>query len=333
MAQRQKNQPLTEKQAIDWLRKLAKILERVHNKGFIHRDINPSNIMLKNNGGQIVLIDFDAGRQINQAVSDKKHLTVIGTNGYIPPEQRKGRAVPQSDFYALGITFVHLLTGKHPNELEQDRDGKLRWHSSAPQISKDLAYFIDQLMARSSENRPKNTAEILQKLETIERDLDKKIMFDKWLRVNFKKTSRFIVFALVPLIGIYGIYAQNNQNKTKPNQAEPNPISTSVTIPNDTDTLCRTQKDGKGLNANALADAANAAIISVTDQSSPNRINLPRNRFAVKGQNGCKVIINVYLSQGEQLTSEQKQLIRSRIEENIYPEAVKLPDVDFQIPQ
>ena len=195
-----KNKLISEKQAIDWLKQLVTILEKLHNKGFIHRDIKPSNIMLKNNDAEIVLIDFDAGRPITQAVWDGKTLTKIGTDGYIPPEQRRGRAIPQSDFYALGITFVHLLTGKHPHKLENDRDKTLRWRSSAPQVSKIFADFIDNLMAWYSENRPKNTGEILDKLQEIERNLEHKRIVQTWLTFDFKKISGLLVFVLFGIL-------------------------------------------------------------------------------------------------------------------------------------
>lgn len=203
------NQPLDNKQTIDWLRKLTIILGRLHNKDFIHRDIKPSNIMVKHNGGEIILIDLDAGRPITKAVTDQKSLTVIGTDGYIAPEQRKGRTVTQSDFYALGMTFVHLLTGKHPNELEEDRNKKLRWRSSAPQISPVLADFIDKLMARSSEDRPKNAKEILQKLEEIEHDLEHQAKVNKWLNFYLKKIIGVIVFILLGIVFKFGIIDSN----------------------------------------------------------------------------------------------------------------------------
>ncbi|WP_168644520.1 serine/threonine-protein kinase [Dolichospermum sp. UHCC 0259] len=203
------NQPPNDQQTIDWLRKLTIILGRLHNKDYIHRDIKPSNIMVKNSGGEIILIDLDAGRPITKTVVDNKSLTVIGTDGYIPPEQRKGRTVTQSDFYALGMTFVHLLTGKHPNELEEDRNKKLRWRASAPQISPLLAEFIDKLIARSPEDRPKNAKEILQKLEEIERNLEHQAKVNKWLNFYLKKIIGVIVFILVGIVFKFGIIDAN----------------------------------------------------------------------------------------------------------------------------
>ena len=182
--------------------------------------------MVKHNSGEIILIDLDAGRPITKTVTNKKSLTVIGTDGYIAPEQRKGRTVTQSDFYGLGMTFVHLLTGKHPNELEDNRSKKLRWRSSAPQISPILADFIDKLIARSSEDRPRDAKEILQKLEEIERNLEHQAKVNKWLNFYLKKIIGVIVFILLGIVFKFGIIDSNMSkpsNDNSPNSQPKNP--------------------------------------------------------------------------------------------------------------
>jgi ABC-type branched-subunit amino acid transport system substrate-binding protein/tRNA A-37 threonylcarbamoyl transferase component Bud32 len=177
----QGNQPITPVQALNWLKQLAEILEQVHQKQYFHRDIKPPNIMLRPDG-QLVLIDFGAVRELTQTYLQQQNVTgtVIGTPGYTPPEQMHGRAVPQSDFFALGRTFVHLLTGRHPLDLhENPQTGKLIWRNSVPHISKswvDLIYkllgrsladFIDELMEPSWKKRPKSTRVILKRLKKI----------------------------------------------------------------------------------------------------------------------------------------------------------------------
>ena len=175
------NQPITLVQALSWLKQLADILEQVHQKQYFHRDIKPSNIMLRPNG-QLALIDFGAVRELTQTYLHQQHVTgtVIGTPGYTPPEQMQGRAVPQSDFFALGRTFVQLLTGRHPLDLHEDpKTGKLIWRNSVPHISKSWSDFIDKLLGRSLfdfidelmepswKKRPKNTRVILKRLKKI----------------------------------------------------------------------------------------------------------------------------------------------------------------------
>ncbi len=82
----------------------------------LHRDIKPSNLILGNDG-QIHVVDFGAVQ--DRAATEGATFTVVGTYGYVPPEQFGGRAVPASDLYALGATVIHLLTGTAPADLPQ----------------------------------------------------------------------------------------------------------------------------------------------------------------------------------------------------------------------
>ncbi|MBD1921128.1 protein kinase [Microcoleus sp. FACHB-831] len=164
------NQSITQEQAFDWLKQLVGIIECIHKQQYIHRDIKPSNIMLQPDG-KLVLIDFGAVRLITDTylinIASRCGVTRIGTSGYTPPEQFDGVALPQSDFFALGRTFVHLLTGKHPSELMDYHTGEFNWRENAPQISPRFADLIDLLMASLPGQRPQNTEIIGQCLEAI----------------------------------------------------------------------------------------------------------------------------------------------------------------------
>jgi serine/threonine protein kinase len=173
------NRPISERQAVDWLTQLANTLHEVHQQQLIHRDIKPSNIMIKPDG-QLVLIDFGIAREITESYEQEKaagQVTKTISEGYSPLEQVNGSAVPQSDFFALGRTFVHLLTGMHPVNIgDQYRhdpytDELEDWRDKAPQLSPQLADFIDQLMARPFQKRPPNTQAILEQLVEIEQTL------------------------------------------------------------------------------------------------------------------------------------------------------------------
>jgi serine/threonine protein kinase len=165
------NQPITEEEAIAWLKQITQILEQVHQQDYFHRDIKPSNIMLANNE-HLVLIDFGTAREITGTYLAKisgKNVTKLASAGYTPPEQEKGHAVPQSDFYALGRTFVYLLTGKSPsdNEIYDPMNDELRWRNFAPHVSSSLTDFIDNLMSQKASDRPQNTLKILENLENL----------------------------------------------------------------------------------------------------------------------------------------------------------------------
>ncbi|MBW4493430.1 MAG: protein kinase [Oscillatoria princeps RMCB-10] len=169
------NQPITQERAIDWLKQLLEILDKLHRQQYFHRDINPRNIM-QDRQGQLVLIDFGAVREITRTylvrIVGEQEGTKIGSAGYMPLEQVDGQAMPQSDFFALGRTFVYLLTGKSPLDFSKNPDtGKLIWNDSAPQISPQLADLIDDLMAPFPGLRPTNAQVILQRLQAVETGL------------------------------------------------------------------------------------------------------------------------------------------------------------------
>jgi serine/threonine protein kinase len=158
--------------ALDWLIQLSSILHEVHRRNFFHRDIKPSNIILQPDG-QLVLIDFGAARQVTQTILVGAQNTRLYTSGYAPPEQERGYAVQQSDFYALGRTFVYLLTGKEPNDsaIYDFQNNILNWRKYAGKVDYRLANFIDAIMSEKVSQRPENTSVILQQLEQIRQEL------------------------------------------------------------------------------------------------------------------------------------------------------------------
>ncbi|BAZ87337.1 bifunctional serine/threonine-protein kinase/formylglycine-generating enzyme family protein [Dolichospermum compactum] len=166
--------PINQTTAIEWLKDLLIILEQVHNKNFFHRDIKPSNVMLRVGDTQLVLIDFGTVREVtNTVMIQQGGVTGFNSPGYTPSEQLTGNAVKQSDFFALGRTFVYLLTGKEPldQEMYDSYHATLNWRNYAPQISKMLADLLDEMMQTLYKGRPQNTQEILQRIAKIEKAL------------------------------------------------------------------------------------------------------------------------------------------------------------------
>lgn len=167
--EQRQNRPIDEPLAIAWLGQLVAILHEVHQRQFFHRDIKPSNIILQPDG-QLALIDFGSVRQMTQTILRGGQNTGIYTPGFAPPEQERGFGVPQSDFFALGRTFVYLLTGKFPTDpvLYDHYNNELRWRSQA-QISKNLADFLDWLMADRPKDRPQDTTLLRTAVEKLQR--------------------------------------------------------------------------------------------------------------------------------------------------------------------
>ena len=164
--------PISDEQALNWLQQLAKILHLVHQQNYFHRDIKPENIMLRSSG-QLVLVDFGAAREMTYTyfaqLGGTGGITRISSAGYTPPEQERGQAVPQSDFYALGCTFIFLLTGKSPStpDIYDSLNNQMHWRQYAPHVSPQLADFIDRLTAPRAADRPKSTDELMSELNRL----------------------------------------------------------------------------------------------------------------------------------------------------------------------
>ena len=104
-------------QSLEWLEQVAAALDAAHRHGVVHRDVKPANLMLDRNG-TIHVADFGIA---SAAGTDSLTMTgtVLGTAGYLSPEQAQGeRATPASDRYALAVVAFELLSGRRPFESE-----------------------------------------------------------------------------------------------------------------------------------------------------------------------------------------------------------------------
>jgi tRNA A-37 threonylcarbamoyl transferase component Bud32 len=105
----------TEAEVARFLRDAASALDYLHglNPPVVHRDIKPSNVMRRPDGSY-ALIDFGS---VRDRMKPEGGSTVVGTFGYMAPEQFQGRAMPGSDVYAAGATALSMLTGREPEDL------------------------------------------------------------------------------------------------------------------------------------------------------------------------------------------------------------------------
>ena len=88
------------------------------NPPVVHRDIKPDNV-IRGEDGRLWVVDFGAVRDFSTTMGGGS--TVVGTYGYMAPEQFRGQAIPASDIYAVAATMLHLMTGRSPHELPQEK--------------------------------------------------------------------------------------------------------------------------------------------------------------------------------------------------------------------
>lgn len=107
----EQHQPLSQEMAIEWALQVCDVLAYLHGHEppVIFRDLKPGNLMLARDG-HIMVIDFGIAKVFEHG----QRGTMIGTEGYSPPEQYRGVAEPRGDLYALGATLHHLLTARDP---------------------------------------------------------------------------------------------------------------------------------------------------------------------------------------------------------------------------
>lgn len=116
----------------------------------VHRDIKPSNIMRRPDGS-LALIDFGAVRTVLPDREGGSTFVGAGTNGYMAPEQLRGRAGSAADVYAIAATAVHLMGGTHPLELPMS-EMKLEFRGEL-EVSESLAAVLERMLAPDVDER------------------------------------------------------------------------------------------------------------------------------------------------------------------------------------
>jgi len=139
---------LPEHECRPWLVAIARALAAAHVKGILHRDVKPANIMVEDETGRLVLLDFGLARGGGTQTLTKTGA-VMGTLAYLAPEQIRGKRVtPATDVYQWGMVAYHLLTGHLPFEKEDDVTmAVLRTTKPIPPIREVKAEVSEELAA------------------------------------------------------------------------------------------------------------------------------------------------------------------------------------------
>lgn len=165
--------PIPLERAVDIIQQVAEGLAHAHGKGVVHRDIKPANIIV-DAGGQAVITDFGIARAAwEERLTDAG--VSMGTVEYMSPEQFRGEEPgPESDVYALGATFYHLITGSSPFPGKTTQEVMYQKFEGTPapptQVNQSLPGWTDHVVGSAMrENRRERIQSAREFLDTLKR--------------------------------------------------------------------------------------------------------------------------------------------------------------------
>ncbi len=158
---------LTEDQVIAWAIELCDVLHYLHTHEpdpVIFRDMKPSNAMVDTNN-HIILVDYGIAKHFEAGQKG----TMIGTEGYSPPEQYRGEATPLADIYALGATLHHLLTRRDPRLEPPFSFSERQIRKINPDVSMELETVVNTALQYNPEDRFKGADAMKEALMSVAR--------------------------------------------------------------------------------------------------------------------------------------------------------------------
>lgn len=156
---------LSESQVVVWAMQICEVLTYLHYHKphpIVFRDLKPSNIMIDDNG-RVHLVDFG----IAKVFQSGQKGTMIGTEGYSPPEQYRGIAEPRGDIYSLGATLHHLLSKQDPRLEPPFSFHERPFRQTNPLVSPQLEEIIDRTLQYDVNRRYSSAEELRHALSSL----------------------------------------------------------------------------------------------------------------------------------------------------------------------
>ena len=163
------------RECVSLMAKVARAVQYAHERGVLHRDLKPGNILLDGHGEPFVT-DFGLAKWLDTNTDLTRTLTIFGTPGYIAPEQAKGpsaKLTPTADVYSLGAILFDLFTGRPPflgehalaviQQASEEPAPKLR--SLAPALDRDLETICARCLEREPQERYRSAGDLANDLE------------------------------------------------------------------------------------------------------------------------------------------------------------------------
>ncbi|MBK7043945.1 MAG: protein kinase [Rhodanobacteraceae bacterium] len=157
------------------VREIATALGYAHSKGFVHRDVKPDNILMRDDGSS-ALTDFGIARANDSATRMTRTGAVIGTPHYMSPEQARGRPLDgRADLYSLGCVLYEMLMGRVPYQADDPLAvGIMHITEPVPKLSPHLVPIqplLNRMMAKTPEERFQDGGEVAEAIREIEIDI------------------------------------------------------------------------------------------------------------------------------------------------------------------
>jgi serine/threonine protein kinase/WD40 repeat protein len=224
LAERTRDGPLAARDAAELVATMADAVQHAHEQGVLHRDLKPSNVLVDATGKPFVT-DFGLARPLDSDSSLTMTGQILGTPGYMPPEQAEGKGTvgPAADIYSLGAVLYHLLTGRAPfvggsaaetlrHVTEQEPVSPQLLN---PEVPADLTSVCLKCLAKRSSDRYESAAALSNDLHrflrdepTVARPASQTERLWRWCQRKPALAATGIALILVGAIGVIGILAE-----------------------------------------------------------------------------------------------------------------------------
>ena len=209
--------PLPLRKALEITRKVAEVLAFSHDRGIVHRDIKPGNVMI-DRSGEVILTDFGiASLLYNSTRSDQHKKETSGTPAYMSPEQFRGEVIDErSDLYSLGATLHSLLTGSPPFKASNVKDlAKLVLKEPLPPLRQKLPNaprkvikLLERLLAKEPNVRYRTARDVVMAMDEslFEKSAPRVVLPTLTTRFKWRKSFWWPVLFSVAGLWIFSIF-------------------------------------------------------------------------------------------------------------------------------
>ncbi len=233
--------PMSPEEALDILIKIGKGLKTAHERGVIHRDVKPANILFRDDGTPL-LTDFGIAKQVGNDLDLTSTGVFLGSPNYVSPEQADGKEIDgRTDIYSLGCIFYEMLTGEKPFKSETLFD-VINQHKNTPipLLPADIQEcqpLLNLMMAKSPHERFTNAGEMIEYITRLRKKLkpslstvDFDITISPGIPVSKNKRAFIILMVLLAISSIFFVALQYIDIKFKRPAVNLDAVSVETTV-------------------------------------------------------------------------------------------------------